>query len=57
MAAFISAEAFEYLKAPIKRVTPPHTPVPYSPALEKVFLPDPERIVSAVIDVFNFKKA
>ena len=56
VAAFISAEAFEYLKAPINRVTPPHTPVPYSPALEKVFLPDPERICSAVIDVFNFKK-
>ncbi len=56
IAAFISSEAFEHLKAPIRRVTPPHTPVPYSPALEKLFLPNPERIFDAVLEVCNFRQ-
>lgn len=56
VASFISSEAFEYLRAPIKKITPPHTPVPYSPALENLFLPDPERICGAVLDVCNFNK-
>jgi pyruvate/2-oxoglutarate/acetoin dehydrogenase E1 component len=34
IAALVAQEAFGALKAPIKMVTPPHTPVPFSPALE-----------------------
>jgi 2-oxoisovalerate dehydrogenase E1 component beta subunit len=37
--AIISEEAFEYLDAPVLRVTAPDTPVPYSPPLEEFFLP------------------
>jgi 2-oxoisovalerate dehydrogenase E1 component beta subunit len=39
IAAIISEEAFEYLDAPILRITAPDTPVPYSPPLEEFFLP------------------
>jgi 2-oxoisovalerate dehydrogenase E1 component beta subunit len=37
--AIISEEAFEYLDAPVLRITAPDTPVPYSPPLEEFFLP------------------
>jgi len=52
MATDISAQvvqqAFRALKAPIGMVCPPHTPVPFSPALEDVYIPSPERIAEAV---------
>jgi 2-oxoisovalerate dehydrogenase E1 component beta subunit len=37
--AIICEEVFEYLDAPVLRVTAPDTPVPYSPPLEEFFLP------------------
>ena len=40
VAALIAERAFEYLDAPIVRVAPPDTPVPYSPPLEEYFLPN-----------------
>src|SRR5262245_2266283 len=39
LAAIISEEAFEYLDGPLRRITAPNTPVPYSPPLEEFFLP------------------
>ena len=39
IAALAADEAFYSLEAPIKRVTPPHTPVPFSPALENAYIP------------------
>jgi pyruvate dehydrogenase E1 component beta subunit len=48
IAAMIAEEAFDYLDAPIKRVTAPFTPVPFSPPLEKEFIPSKEKIASAV---------
>ena len=39
IAATIAEEAFEDLDAPIKRITAPDTPVPFSPPLEKAFIP------------------
>ena len=41
-------EAFGALKAPIQMVTAPHTPVPFSPALEDLYVPSPDRIADAV---------
>jgi 2-oxoisovalerate dehydrogenase E1 component beta subunit len=40
IAAIIGEHAFEHLDAPIVRVAPPDTPVPYSPPLEEFFLPN-----------------
>ena len=39
IAATIAEEAFEQLDAPVKRIAAPDTPVPFSPPLEKAFLP------------------
>jgi acetoin:2,6-dichlorophenolindophenol oxidoreductase subunit beta len=46
--ALASSEAFDHLDAPPQMVTAPHTPVPFSPVLEDVYLPTPARIVEAV---------
>src|SRR5436190_6642236 len=45
LAAVISEEAFEYLDGPIRRITAPDTPVPYSPPLEEFFLPKASDII------------
>ena len=51
IAASINERAFDYLKAPIKRVCAPNTPVPFSPALEKLWMPDEEDIIEAVKEI------
>jgi len=48
IAAIAADEAFEYLNAPIKRVTTPTVPIPFSPVLERHILPDTDKIVKAV---------
>ena len=48
VAALIASQAFHFLKAPVVLITPPHTPVPFSPALEKLWIPDVDRIEAAV---------
>jgi pyruvate dehydrogenase E1 component beta subunit len=47
IAALIQEHAFDALKAPVLSVTPPHTPVPYAPELERAYLPDADRVVAA----------
>ena len=37
--ARVAQEAFGDLKAPPRMVTPPHTPVPFSPVLEDAYVP------------------
>ncbi len=48
IATLAATEAIEYLSAPVKLVTAPHTPVPFSPSLEDTYIPSPARIVAAV---------
>ena len=48
VSAMIMEEAFDYLDAPIQRVAAPYVPVPFSPALEKAYLPDEEAVIQAV---------
>ena len=45
LAARIAEDAIEYLDAPIRRITAPDTPVPYSPPLEEAFLPNARDVV------------
>ena len=45
LAALISEEAFAYLDGPIRRITAPDTPVPFSPPLEEFFLPNVSDVV------------
>jgi 2-oxoisovalerate dehydrogenase E1 component beta subunit len=44
----VSEKAFEWLDAPMLRVTALDTPVPYAPPLEDYFLPQADDIVTAV---------
>ena len=39
---------FDSLNAPVKKVTAPHTPVPFSPVLEDAYLPSVDRVLDAV---------
>jgi 2-oxoisovalerate dehydrogenase E1 component beta subunit len=47
IAAVLAERCFEYLDAPLVRVTAPDTPVPFSPPLEEFFLPNPEKVCRA----------
>ncbi len=48
IAAQVAEQAFDFLDAPIMRVGAPFTPVPFSPPLEKAFIPDAGVVVGAV---------
>ena len=51
ISATITEEAFESLDAPVKRIAAPDTPVPFSPPLEKAFLPQVEDVVAGLRDL------
>ena len=44
----IQEEAFDYLDAPVLRIGAPFSPVPFSPVLEKAYIPDAARIAGGV---------
>ena len=48
VAALVASKGFDTLKAPIQLITPPHTPVPYSPVLEAEWVPSAARIEAAI---------
>lgn len=49
----IQEEAFDYLDAPVVRVAAPFAPVPFSPALEKAYVPDAADIAAGVRATLN----
>lgn len=51
IAARVAENCFDDLKAAPKMVTAPHTPPPFSPTLEDLYVPDPERVAAAVREV------
>ena len=56
VSSIIVEKAFSDLKAPIKKVTPPHSPVPYAPNLEQAFLPSSQNVIDAVKEVIRGEK-
>ncbi|MEE8311472.1 MAG: alpha-ketoacid dehydrogenase subunit beta [Candidatus Binatia bacterium] len=48
VAALCVDKGFDFLDAPVKRVTAPHTPVPFNAALEAAYMPSAEKVVAAV---------
>ena len=56
ISALVAQQAFGALSAPIKMVAPPHTPVPFSPALEDLYVPDAAKVASAVREVMAHKR-
>lgn len=55
VSALVAQRAFGSLKAPIRMVTPPHTPVPFSDVLEDEYLPNAEKVAAAVSYVARYK--
>ena len=51
--ATIATNVFDELRAPIQLITPPHAPVPFSPALEHEWVPSDARIEDAVRKVLG----
>lgn len=51
LAAIIIDKGFDYLNAPIKRVTALDVPIPFSPPLENYVLPDETKIKAAVQEI------
>src|SRR4029077_4830602 len=56
IAALVADQDFSALKAPGKRVPAPHTPVPFAPSLEKLYIPSPERIAEAIRSVHGYRR-
>jgi len=54
ISALIAERAFEYLDAPVLRVAPPDTPVPYSPPLEEHFLPNADKVGKAIRAIYDY---
>ncbi len=53
ISALICENCFDDLEAPIKCVTSPHAPVPFSPALEDLYIPGVDKIEAAVRSVMG----
>ena len=51
ISALICQKSFDSLKAGIKMVTPPHTPVPFSPPLEDLYLPSEEKVLNVAQEI------
>ena len=54
IAATIAEEAFEDLDAPPKRITAPDSPVPFSPPLEKAYIPQVEDVVKGLQELASY---
>jgi 2-oxoisovalerate dehydrogenase E1 component beta subunit len=54
IAATIAEEAFEDLDAPVRRLTAPDTPVPFSPVLEKAFIPQIDDVTRALKELIEY---
>lgn len=51
VAALCVDKGFDFLNAPVKRVTAPHTPVPFSAVLEDAFMPSAQNVLDAVAEL------
>ena len=47
----VMEEAFDSLRAPLRRVTGPDIPVPASPPLEGFYMPNEEKLIAAVREI------
>jgi 2-oxoisovalerate dehydrogenase E1 component beta subunit len=54
IAATIAEEAFENLDAPVRRIAAPDTPVPFSPPLEKAFIPQVDDVVAGLKELAEY---
>jgi len=52
IASQIIEKGFDYLDAPVKRIAAVDTPIPYAAPLYRAVIPDPEKIVRGVKEIF-----
>lgn len=57
VAALVAEKGFASLRAPVRLVTAPHTPVPFAPNLEDAYLPTSARVEAAVRDVMVYGRS
>ena len=55
VSALVAQKAFGALKSPIRMVTAPHTPVPFSDTLEDLYKPDAIKIEAVVREVSEYR--
>jgi len=53
IAATLAEEMLDFLAAPVKRVAAPVTPAPFSPPMEKFYVPDARRIAREVQELMR----
>tara|TARA_R110002110_G_scaffold85499_11_gene222448 strand:+ start:5547 stop:6554 length:1008 start_codon:yes stop_codon:yes gene_type:complete len=51
IAALVAERGFHSLKAPVRCITAPHAPVPYSPSLEDAYIPNAGRIEAVIREI------
>lgn len=56
IASIIARKAFSALQAPVITVTAPHTPAPFSPVLEDLYIPSEDDIERAVREVIAYRR-
>jgi 2-oxoisovalerate dehydrogenase E1 component beta subunit len=54
IAATVGEEAFEDLDAPVRRIAAPDTPVPFSPPLEKAYIPQVDDVVRGIKELASY---
>ena len=54
IAATIAEEAFEDLDAAVRRLAAPDTPVPFSPPLEKAYIPQVDDVVAGLRNLAEY---
>jgi 2-oxoisovalerate dehydrogenase E1 component beta subunit len=54
IAATVGEEAFEHLDAPVRRIAAPDTPVPFSPPLEKAYIPQVDDVVRGIKELASY---
>lgn len=53
ISAIVAERGFRDLRGPIRMVTAPHTPVPFSPVLEDAYIPKPEVVAQVVKELLH----
>ncbi|MCK6373709.1 MAG: alpha-ketoacid dehydrogenase subunit beta [Zoogloea sp.] len=55
IAGLVAENAFGSLKAPIRQITGPHSPVPFSDSLEELYIPSAAKIVAAAKSLKEYR--
>lgn len=57
IASVVSDKAFDYLDGPIKCICAPNTPVPFATNLEKLYIPDADKVLKEAAEIIDDLKA